>query len=107
MDRARCAGRDQFGEPLWKLFFRSDKLSEDLAKQVCRGCEVRGECLEWGVRTNMYGVVFGGLSEQDRYNAYRRDYLDRKREAGGGNIPIAQRRTVRYDIENLRRAAGL
>lgn len=35
------------------------------AKKVCAGCEVKAECLEWGMSDTDFGV-FGGLSPKER-----------------------------------------
>jgi WhiB family transcriptional regulator, redox-sensing transcriptional regulator len=37
------------------------------AKAICAGCQVRGECLAFALRTYQIHGVWGGLSEQERY----------------------------------------
>jgi WhiB family redox-sensing transcriptional regulator len=38
----------------------------DKARQVCRECTVRGECLEYALDTNQDSGIWGGLSEEER-----------------------------------------
>jgi WhiB family transcriptional regulator, redox-sensing transcriptional regulator len=38
----------------------------EVAKQVCRRCEVADACLEWALRTGQDAGVWGGLSEVER-----------------------------------------
>lgn len=40
-----------------------------LAKEVCSGCSVRPECLEFALAANMPYGVFGGMSEDERREA--------------------------------------
>jgi WhiB family redox-sensing transcriptional regulator len=49
----------------------------EAAKQVCFGCPVRLECLEWALATAQDAGVWGGFSEEER-RALRRA---RRREA--------------------------
>ena len=44
------------------------------AKKVCRGCEVRAECLEYALEHDERFGIWGGLSERERRRL--------KREAG-------------------------
>jgi len=37
------------------------------AKAICAGCQVRRECLAFALRTHQVHGVWGGLSEQERY----------------------------------------
>jgi WhiB family transcriptional regulator, redox-sensing transcriptional regulator len=53
------------------LFFPVGTTSEalveiDQAKAVCRGCPVRGDCLEFAFVTNQDSGVWGGTSEVER-----------------------------------------
>ena len=41
------------------------------AKQVCRGCRVREECLRWALDTGQDSGVWGGMSEDERRVAKR------------------------------------
>lgn len=41
------------------------------AKQICSGCEVRAECLEYALAHDVRFGVWGGLSERQRRNLKR------------------------------------
>jgi WhiB family redox-sensing transcriptional regulator len=41
------------------------------AKQVCAGCPVRAECLQWAIDTHEKYGVWGGLSERQRRDLRR------------------------------------
>jgi WhiB family transcriptional regulator, redox-sensing transcriptional regulator len=38
----------------------------DTAKAVCRGCELRGPCLEYAIRQDIGSGVWGGLDARER-----------------------------------------
>ena len=59
-DKARCAEVD--GD----LFFPPRGGSSQGAKLICRGCEVRTECLEYALEHDMREGIWGGLSENQR-----------------------------------------
>ena len=59
-DRARCA------EVSPEIFFPEDGGSTRPAKQVCRDCEVRAQCLDYALETSQRFGVWGGLSERER-----------------------------------------
>ena len=65
-DRAVCAQTDP------DAFFPESGGSTREAKKVCRGCEVRAECLEFALETHERWGVWGGLSERERHQ-YRRE----------------------------------
>jgi WhiB family redox-sensing transcriptional regulator len=65
-DRARCAEVD--GD----VFFPEKGGTSRDAKKVCRGCEVRPECLEYALRNDERYGVFGGLSERERRGLKRK-----------------------------------
>jgi WhiB family redox-sensing transcriptional regulator len=48
------------------------------AKDICRGCPVRPECLEWSLVTCQDAGVWGGLEEEER-----REIRRARRRAGG------------------------
>jgi WhiB family redox-sensing transcriptional regulator len=48
------------------------------AKQVCNRCPVRLLCLDWAVETRQHFGVWGGLSEEERGDLWRRP----RRKAG-------------------------
>ncbi|WP_374198573.1 WhiB family transcriptional regulator [Streptomyces scabiei] len=51
----------------------------EAAKQVCNGCPVRAECLEFALDTNQDSGVWGGTSEDKRRAARRRRARRRRR----------------------------
>jgi WhiB family redox-sensing transcriptional regulator len=65
LPEARCIGSDP------DLFFPVG-VSEDAlaqvaeAKQICAGCVVRSDCLEWSLATFQDAGVWGGLDEEER-----------------------------------------
>ncbi|MEV3859142.1 WhiB family transcriptional regulator [Streptomyces sp. NPDC050095] len=65
LDSAACAGEDP------ELFFPISTAGRSLestraAKQVCRGCPVTDECLEWAMSTGQTTGIWGGMSETER-----------------------------------------
>ncbi len=67
-DFALCAETDP------EAFFPEKGGSTREAKKVCRGCEVRAECLEYSLERDERFGIWGGLSERERRRL--------KREAG-------------------------
>lgn len=68
---ARCLTEDP------ELFFPIGNtgpafLQIEEAKQVCRDCTVRGQCLAWALDTGQDHGVWGGLSEAERRALKRR-----------------------------------
>ena len=59
-NRARCAETDP------ESFFPEKGGSTREAKLVCRGCEVRAECLAYALERDERFGVWGGLSERER-----------------------------------------
>lgn len=59
-DQANCLGVDP------DLFFPERGASTREAKEVCRGCIVRGECLEYALANGEKFGIWGGLSERER-----------------------------------------
>lgn len=79
-NRAACLSEDP------ELFFPIGKtgpavLQIEEAKQVCRRCEVREQCLEWALEAGEDHGVWGGLSEDERRALKRRG---RKYERSAG-----------------------
>jgi len=65
LPQASCIGVDP------ELFFpvgTSDPALAQVeeAKSICRGCEVRADCLEWALGTYQDAGVWGGLDEEER-----------------------------------------
>jgi WhiB family redox-sensing transcriptional regulator len=63
---ANCLGVDP------DLFFPERGGSTHEAKEVCRGCVVRQECLQYAVQNNEKFGIWGGLSERERRCLRRR-----------------------------------
>ena len=59
------------------LFFPERGASTREAKAVCRGCEVRGECLEYALAHGEKFGIWGGLSERERRRVRRQRALER------------------------------
>ena len=43
------------------------------AKQICARCQVQPQCLAFALRTRQAHGVWGGMSEQERYQLWERD----------------------------------
>ena len=65
-DEANCLGVDP------DLFFPERGASTREAKEVCRGCVVREECLEYALLNRIEHGVWGGASERERRRILRR-----------------------------------
>lgn len=59
-ERALCAQTDP------EAFFPEKGGSTREAKQICAGCEVRTECLEYALEHDERFGIWGGLSERER-----------------------------------------
>jgi WhiB family transcriptional regulator, redox-sensing transcriptional regulator len=59
-DLANCLGVDP------DLFFPERGASTREAKEVCRGCVVREQCLEYALANGEKFGIWGGLSERER-----------------------------------------
>ena len=59
-DFANCLGVDP------DLFFPERGASTREAKEVCRGCVVREDCLEYALGNGEKFGIWGGLSERER-----------------------------------------
>lgn len=68
-ERAACKGMDA------ALFVLARGDSGREAKRVCRGCEVRAECLEYALDSHEQFGVWGGTSERER-RRMRREGLE-------------------------------
>jgi WhiB family redox-sensing transcriptional regulator len=75
--RANCMGVDP------ELFFPERGSSTREAKEVCRGCVVREECLDYAIANGEKFGIWGGMSERER----RR--VRRARLAGRQGVPAA------------------
>jgi len=72
--RANCMGVDP------ELFFPERGSSTREAKEVCRGCVVREDCLEFAIANGEKFGIWGGMSERERRRV-RRARLLQQREA--------------------------
>jgi WhiB family redox-sensing transcriptional regulator len=76
-ERANCLGVDP------DLFFPERGASTREAKGVCKGCEVRLECLEYALAQGEKFGIWGGLSERERRRVRRQRALERRGLAAG------------------------
>lgn len=60
ISRAACAN-----EPT-DLFFPENGEGTELAKAICGGCPVRGECIGYAVAIPSLDGIWGGLTRQER-----------------------------------------
>ena len=77
-DRSACLDEDP------ELFFPIGNtgpaiLQIEEAKQVCRRCDVREQCLQWALEAGQDHGVWGGLSEDERRALKRRNARTRVR----------------------------
>ena len=71
-DEANCLGVDP------DLFFPERGASTREAKEVCRGCVVREECLEYALANGEKFGIWGGMSERERRRIRRARALARR-----------------------------
>jgi len=74
-DFANCLGV----EP--DLFFPERGASTREAKEVCRGCVVLGDCLEYALDHGEKFGIWGGMSERERRRLRRQRALARREVA--------------------------
>ena len=77
-DQANCLGVDP------DLFFPERGASTREAKEVCRGCVVKQDCLEFALANGEKFGIWGGLSERERRKLRRK-----QREEGTGTAASA------------------
>ena len=70
--KANCMGVDP------DLFFPERGMSTREAKEVCRGCVVREDCLEYALANGEKFGIWGGLSERERRRIRRAGALVRR-----------------------------
>ncbi len=70
---ANCAGVDP------DLFYPERGASTREAKEVCRGCVVREDCLEFAIVNGEKFGIWGGMSERERRRIRRARGLTRVR----------------------------
>jgi len=76
-DQANCLGVDP------DLFFPERGASTREAKEVCKGCVVRGDCLEYALGNGEKFGIWGGLSERERRRLRRLRAQDGRRIVNG------------------------
>ena len=74
-DYANCLGVDP------DLFFPERGASTKEAKEVCRGCVVREDCLEYALSHGEKFGIWGGMSERERRRLRRQRALARRAAA--------------------------
>jgi WhiB family redox-sensing transcriptional regulator len=67
--RANCLGVDP------DLFFPERGSSTREAKEVCRGCVVREDCLDYAIANGEKFGIWGGMSERERRKVRRARFL--------------------------------
>ena len=77
--RANCLGVDP------DLFFPERGASTKEAKEVCRGCVVRDDCLEYALQNGEKFGIWGGMSERER-RRIRRQRAQQRREAAAAVV---------------------
>jgi WhiB family redox-sensing transcriptional regulator len=70
-EMANCLGVDP------DLFFPERGASTREAKEVCRGCVVRHDCLEFALANGEKFGIWGGMSERERRRIRRQRALER------------------------------
>src|SRR5687767_4591368 len=65
------------------LFFPERGASTKEAKEVCRGCVVRDECLEYALSNGEKFGIWGGMSERERRRIRRARALARRSSSNG------------------------
>ncbi|MCX4530258.1 WhiB family transcriptional regulator [Streptomyces sp. NBC_00841] len=71
--RMQAACRDEDPDLFFPIGSTGPALVQtDEAKEVCRGCPVREQCLEWAMENGQDSGVWGGLGEAERRALKRR-----------------------------------
>ncbi len=73
--RANCMGVDP------ELFFPERGSSTREAKEVCRGCVVREDCLDFAIANGEKFGIWGGMSERERRRVRRARILAHREAA--------------------------
>jgi WhiB family redox-sensing transcriptional regulator len=69
------------------LMFPSDGAGVEVARQVCEGCPVRVESLEYALARHVPDGVWGGTSERERRRIARSRRLGARLRAEPGSQP--------------------
>jgi len=70
--QANCMGVDP------DLFFPERGASTKEAKEVCRGCVVQNDCLEYALASGEKFGIWGGMSERERRRLRRARAVERR-----------------------------
>ena len=81
-DFANCLGVDP------DLFFPERGASTREAKEVCRGCVVREDCLEYALQNGEKFGIWGGMSERERRRIRRQRALARAAAAATAGAEV-------------------
>ena len=57
------------------VFFPSDGVGVDVARQICLDCPAKAPCLEYALRNRIDHGVWGGASERERRRILRQRRL--------------------------------
>lgn len=57
------------------VFFPSDGVGVDIARQICADCPVKAPCLEYALHNRIDHGVWGGASERERRRILRQRRL--------------------------------
>jgi WhiB family redox-sensing transcriptional regulator len=80
--RGLCVGEDP------DVFFPSHGDPGTKAREICTACAVRGQCLDYAVNADEFGI-WGGLDQQERRNL-KRSRLRRRQAGAAGAGGTAQ-----------------
>lgn len=72
------------------LFFPERGASTREAKEVCRGCVVQNDCLEYALANGEKFGIWGGMSERERRRIRRQRALEREAVANDVEILAAR-----------------
>ena len=86
-EMANCLGVDP------DLFFPERGASTREAKEVCRGCVVREDCLEYALANGEKFGIWGGMSERERRRIRRQRALERQAAAASAAAETAPANT--------------
>ncbi|MEZ5342717.1 MAG: WhiB family transcriptional regulator [Acidimicrobiales bacterium] len=76
------------------LFFPERGASTREAKEVCRGCVVRIDCLEFALSNGEKFGIWGGMSERERRRIRRQRALARQEATGIATTPAVSASSV-------------
>ncbi len=83
-DASNCLGVDP------DLFFPERGASTREAKEVCRGCEVQVDCLEYALQNGEKFGIWGGMSERERRRIRRQRAPERQAAARASEVHEAE-----------------